>query len=226
MKSSFKFIVLFIVFSFSIQAEGVGVISADEYFNKGNEAYNNGQFGDAVYHFEKALILDPYAGDIKVNLQLAVERLDADIVELDPFFLAEWWSGMANLFLPGTWKLLSVILFFLLLGLLFIHFFKDYENRKLIYFSGSLLLFLVFITILAGTFRENSIYQNQYAIIFEGTDSILQGPDSVSEKIKPVVSGVKVRILDSNEDWYKVATMDSEQGWVKKENVRLLKFSI
>jgi len=153
-----------------------------------------------------------------------VERLDADIIELDPFFLADWWKGLSNLLLPGGWKLVSLFFLFSFLGLVFILFFKDTKRSKSIYTFGTLFLFLVFISSLAGYTRSNSIYNNRYAVISEGAETIFLGPDKVSEKIKPVVGGVKVKILDSNTGWYKVATLDSEQGWIQKENVRLLKF--
>jgi len=223
MKSILKVAFLIFVFAFKAYAENVGPISADSYFNQGNTAYNNGNFGDAVFQYEKALILDPSSSDIKTNLQLAIERLDADIVELDPFFLADWWSGLSNLFLPGGWKLLSLLFFFILLGLVYVLFFKEVNKPKVFYFLGAILFFLMLISIWAGNSRANSIYNNHYAIINEGADALFLGPDPVSEKIKPVVSGVKVKILDFNNDWYKVATMDSEQGWIEKKKVRLLK---
>ncbi len=216
---------IFIAFSFLGIAQNSNVFSADEYFNQGNAAYNSKQYGEAVYQFEKALILDPKSQDIHVNLKLAVERLDADIIELEPFFLAHWWKAVSNTFLPGTWKLISVALLIALLAMVFMYLFRGKLTSKIAYSLGSTLIFLILISTLAGLTRANSIFENKYAVLNGNIESLLEGPDLVSEKVKPVVSGVKVKILDSNAEWYKVAAMDSEHGWVLKSQVRLLKFS-
>ncbi len=224
MKNRILYITLFIAFSFLGTSQNANEFSADNYFNLGNEAYSNSQFGEAVYQYEKALLLDPNSQDILVNLNLAVERLDTDIIELDQFFLANWWQRLSNSFLPGTWKIISIVLLIGLLALTFIYLFKDQLTSKLSYSLGGILIFLILISVLAGNSRFNSIFNNNYAVLSGTIDSLLEGPDIVSEEVKPVVNGAKVEILDSNADWYKVATMDSEQGWVLKSNVRLLKF--
>jgi len=225
MKNRILYLTLFIAFSFLGMSQNVNEFSADNYFNLGNQAYNNNQFGEAVYQYEKALLLDPNSKDILVNLNLTVERLDIDIIALDPFFLADWWRSLSNFFLPGTWKILSSVLLLGLLLLVFFHLFKNRWTSKFSYTLGACLISLILISILSGNSRCNSIFNSNYAIISGTTESFLEGPDIVSEMVKPVVSGVKVKILDSNEGWYKVAAMDSEQGWVLKSNVRLLKFN-
>ncbi len=216
---------LFIAFAFLGFSQNTIEFSADNYFNLGNEAYNDNQFGEAVYQYEKALLLDPNSKDILVNLNLAVERLDADIVELDPFFLSDWWRRLSNLLLPGTWKILSIVFLFGLLALIYMFLFKHKLASKFVYSFGGGLIILILISILAGNSRSNLIFNNKYGILSGKTEAILEGPDLVSEKVKPVVSGIKVKILDSNADWYKISTMDSEQGWVLKSDVRLLKFN-
>ena len=139
--------------------------------------------------------------------------------------MADWWLSLSNCFLPGNWKILSIVLLLALLLLVFVHLFKNKLTSKLAYTLGAGVIFLILISILAGNTRSNSIFNNKYAVLTGSIESLFEGPDTVSEMVKPVVSGVKVKILDSNADWFKVATMDSEQGWVLKSNVRLLKFN-
>lgn len=199
-------------------------ISADLYFNEGNKAYSEGQFGDAVYQYERALLLEPNANDIKVNLQLAVENLETDIIELEPFFLSEWWQGLTNMFLPGSWKLLSVLFLIGLLFIVFLYLIKSKLTKDIAYSLSGLLSFMFLVSVLAGQSRSNNIYDNGYGIVSRDATALYEGPDLVSVEVKSVVSGVKVKVLDSNNDWYKVSAMDSEQGWILKENIRMLKF--
>ncbi|MEE9374459.1 MAG: SH3 domain-containing protein, partial [Saprospiraceae bacterium] len=81
---------------------------------------------------------------------------------------------------------------------------------------------LLLLSVFAGNSRQHKIENINFAIVFGGDQSLYQGPDIVSDKIKEVTGGIKVKILDYSQEWYKVATMDSEQGWIKKANVKLL----
>ena len=199
--------------------------SADEYFNIGNEAYNNNEYDKAVFNYERALLLDPSAEDIQVNLQLTKEKLSADIVDAEAFFLAKWWRGFRNIFMPGTWKMLSILFLFSFCGLLYFFLFRKLSLSR----KGTLALlgglaFLFLLSMIAGHSRSNHIYDNNYAVIMGGDQSLYLGPDKVSEEIKDVTGGVKVEILESSGEWYKVSAMDREQGWIIKSNVQKIAF--
>ena len=224
MKSRILCTVLLSLIQVILYSQETAHISADQYFNEGNKAFNESRFGDAVFQYERALLLEPNSKDIKINLQLAVENLETDIIQLDPFFLSEWWQGLANTFLPGTWKLLSVLFLIVFLMVVFLHLFKSAFSKSAAYSISSLLVVLFFISIMAGHSRSINIFENRHGIITGDATALYEGPDEVSDEVKSVVSGVKVKILDSNSDWYKVSAMDSEQGWILKKDVRVLKF--
>ena len=118
-------------------------------------------------------------------------------------------------------------LFFLLLLVTFMYYywFKDHEwSKTKMYTTVGTLSFLVFLTILSGASRSDNIFNNPFAIVNEQGKFLFLAPDKVSEKVKPVSSGVKLKIIDENSEWYKVAAMNSEQGWIQKSEVRLLTF--
>ena len=200
-------------------------MSATTLYNQGVQAFESEKYGDAVYNFEKFLLLEPRNESTLINLELSKERLDTDIVELDQFFLAEWWQGLFNTFSPGVWKMLSIALIFLLLALTYLFLFRTESISKVRYWSltcvGTLILLVM---ILAGNARVDSIFDNKYAIANSSAKSLYRGPDTVSEEVKGLVDGVKLEILDADVDWYKVATLNKEQGWIQKSNVRLLSF--
>ena len=47
-------------------------------------------------------------------------------------------------------------------------------------------------------------------------------PDNRSDEIENLSAGVKVKILDTIDDWYKVSLVNKEQGWIKVEAVELI----
>ncbi len=223
----FSFIVFGLLIFGAIESHGQNEmnLSADSLYNLGNLAYGNEQFDDAIFHYEKAKLLDPGANDISTNLQLANERLSTDIIEIEPFFLATWWNSLCGIMLPGGWKIVSVLSLIGLLLLFYLYFFKNKPDKKNMFYGilGALLIFFL-VTILAGNTRANQIFNSPYAIVFGGEQSLYLGPDLVSEKVKQITGGNKLKILDEDGEWYKVSAMDSEQGWIKKENVKHLKF--
>ena len=214
---------IFLFQSVTANGQDEAIISAGQLYNLGNQAYNEEAFDDAIYYYEKAMLLDPGSKDIATNLQLANEQLSTDIIEIEPFFLASWWNGLSGMFLPGGWKIVSIICLIGLLSLVFFYFFKERPSDKNHFYAIlgiGLLLFLV--TIFAGQTRTNQIYNSPYVIVFGGNQALYQAPDPISEEVKDITGGNKLRILDEFEGWYKVAAMDSEQGWIKKEKVRAI----
>jgi len=216
---------LFLFGEGTVQGQSEELVSADHFYNLGNEAYSEDRFDDAIFYYEKARLLDPGGKDIATNLQLANEQLSTDIIELEPFFLATWWNALSGLFLPGEWKIVSVLCLIGLLALVYFYLFKSMpKDKNLFYIILGILLAIFLISILAGLTRSNQIYNSPHAIVFGGDQSLYLGPDQISEQVKEITGGNKLRILDEIEDWYKVSAMDSEQGWIKKENVKLIKF--
>ncbi len=224
MKCRYFYTAMFSLIALVIFAQENSEISADLYFNEGNKAYSDGNYGDAVFHYERALLIEPRSEDINVNLKLAVENLETDIVELDPFFLSEWWQGLVDTFLPGTWKLVSILLLILLLFIAYIYLFKSLLKKEQTYALGGIIFICCLVSILAGYNRSTNIYNSEYGIVTGDAKFLHEGPDPVSDDVKSVVSGVKVKVLDSNGDWYKVKAMDSEQGWILKKQVKMLRF--
>ena len=201
------------------------MLSADSLYNSGNVAFNTDQFDQAIFYYEKARLLNPNANDISINLQLANEKLSTDIIEIKPFFLAVWWGAFSNLMLPCGWKFLSIMILISLLFLVYKHFFNFWIASKNHFFSILSILILMFLfSVLAGNKRENQIYNSPFAIVFGGDQFLQMGPDIVSEQVKQITGGNKLKILDEDGEWYKVSTMDSEQGWIKKHNLKLIKF--
>ena len=107
-------------------------VSSDSLFNLGNNAFNQDQFDEAIFYYEKAKLLEPRSRDILINLQLANEKLSTDIIELDSFFLTSWWNTLANLMLPGGWKVLSIILLICSIIILYLFYFKGWPKKKIL----------------------------------------------------------------------------------------------
>lgn len=206
-------------------AQSAAIYSSDSLFNLGNKAFSIDQFDESIFHYERAKLIDPRAADINTNLQLAKEKLSTAIIEVEPFFLAKWWRGFSHLMLPGGWKIVSIIFLAAMLVFAYLLFLTDkLTNTRFVRPMLGVLFAFFLLSILAGNSRYNEIFHSPYAIVMGNEQSLYEGPDEISVRVKSITGGNKLRILDEDGEWYKVSAMDSEQGWLKKVNVKLIHF--
>lgn len=222
--SIFVFCILLINGSISAQEEHL-MYSPDFYYNEGNNSYNAQDYGDAIYFYEKALILDPSYGDAKHNITLAKDKLNVDVVELESFFLYRWIQNIAFYFSAGIWKIISFIMLFAIGLLVYLLWIKKSISAKQMIRIGSACFSVFLLSIVFGQLNYNRVFNNSFYIIGDHVEALKQGPDDVSADVKDVTNGVKVKVIDEIKEWSKVATMDSEQGWVKTDHLRPLKFT-
>jgi len=180
-------------------------------YNLGNCYVDQGDIGMAVLWYERALKLRPLDGDVRHNLSIAKARRDNAAVEIRQFFLLRWIRGVANLLSPGVWGAVSVLLFWVALGLVAfsIHQRAWYRRRLAAITCGSLFL----LAVIFGTQRYTDAHRTDVAIITSSVPMTI-APDAGSKQISILGSGEKVVILDSLQQYFKVRVVNFEQGWV------------
>ena len=191
-------------------------------YNKGTTAYEQSDMAQAVYNLELAHMLSPYDTEIEHNLRIAKADVAIDIVEIEGFFLKEWIVAMANMLSPGAWSYVTLLLVLVLLALVYRRYLQHKSGGLHSWLSIGLVAVLITATAALGITREQILTSGRYGIVSEDSVQLKEGPDQVSTDVKEVGAGVKVEILDRVGDWYKVAAMDREQGWILSEYVMVL----
>ena len=214
---------LTIIIALSSLAVKAQTADATKLYNEAIEAYQQDDMGKAVYNLELAKLIKPYDQEIAYNLRLAKSKVAVDVVELNGFFLSEWLHGAAGLLSPGAWKYLTILFLISILLLIYNKLIAGKDGKLYSWAVISLLGLLVVLSLLLGSTRENQLHQGKFAIVMSSeTSSLKEGPDEVSEDVKPVSPGVKLEILDQSQDWYKVLAMDKEQGWIEMSAVKII----
>ena len=186
-----------------------GQQSADLYYNLGNAYVKTQAIPKAILMYEKALKLDPSMDDARHNLQQLRDEMDTDIIEIRPFFLTRWWRNWLSILSPNIWSILAAISF---LGLGWT--FKRYLTNAS---SIEALLSHVFVVLLlmASAYSSYSWRTNYNgALVYPEASALYQGPDIRSASETEMPPGIKLHILDSIGDWYKVTLPDKQIGWV------------
>lgn len=194
--------------------EGHG--TKEVYFNLGNSYFKDHVISKAIVNYERAKKLDPADEDILFNLRLAYSNTVDKIEPVPVLFYQRWWQNLLHLFSPGTWNLISIVLFWVTLLFALLYLFANTANKKRNTFLTSLAflgisLFFLFLAYSA----DKSTFGNNEAVISATSSYIRSSPDDHSTKLFMLHEGTKVIILDEMKDWKQIKIANGNVGWLE-----------
>ncbi len=206
------------------QILGNGEHSAELYFNLANCHYKLNNIGPSIYYYEKALLLNPNDGETKNNLRYAQNmRLDA-VEEMPQTEISKAYSSVINIFSFDGWAVLSVFLISLfVLCYLAYYFLRSASHKRIAFVTSIASLVLGTLSILLAYLQYQEFKSNNPAIVYTKEVKITSEPNENSEAVFTLHEGTKVNVLDGLNDWQKIKLADGQTGWIKSENIKLLK---
>ncbi len=201
-----------------------GEHSAELYFNLANCHYKLNAIGPSILYYEKALLLKPNDGEILNNLGYAQNmRLDA-VEEMPKTEIAQLYKGLVNFFSFDQWAYLAVSFIILFVLSYLAYFFLRFATQKRIAFISSMLcLILGFMSIIMAYLQYQEFKNDNPAIIYSKEVKITSEPNTNSEVVFMLHEGTKVNVLDQLNEWKKIRLADGQSGWLKEDNLKLLK---
>ncbi len=205
------------------QIENKKEVSSELYYNLGNAYYKLNKVAPSIYNYEKALQLDPLNEDAQNNLIIA-NRLTLDrIEELPKSVFQKINKNVLQKLTYNQWAALTIFLSFLAATLFLLFYFSYTPNKKRLYFTTSIISFLLLIVTFVITFTQHNQTKNTIeAIIFTEEIEVKNAPTIDANEIFTLHEGTKVNVLDSVDNWKKIKLVDGKIGWIKKEALRLL----
>ena len=198
--------------------------SAAVYFNLGNSYYKKNEIAPSIYYYEKALLLEPGDPEILNNLRFAQNMTLDAISPMPQTDLQRFYKRLVFALSLDGWAYAGIFFVLLFVAAYLIFLGSDTPNRKrigLITSLGGLLLALV-CTALA--YLQYRAYQkDQPAIVFASEIPVRSEPNERSSSAFLLHEGTKVQVLDSLDQWRKIALADGQNGWITAESIRLLK---
>lgn len=189
---------------------------AEFYYNLGNSYFKNDNLGHAILNYERAKVLAPRDSDIRSNLGYANRLIQFELEDERNWY----WKKAVNLVGRFTfWELAAAssvysLLFMTPIVFRLIRKRSSLKGRFTIFFG---ILFLVSLVPLAFKF-----YLMRYApkaIVTDVKAEVRYGP-SMRDKISfRLVEGLKIRVEDKRDGWYRIALVNGETGWVKAEDI-------
>jgi hypothetical protein len=197
-------------------------VSADLYYNLGVTYFRQGQLGKAIWSFERALVASPDDEDARFNLaqarklaeQGAHDKLEG--AEREPL-----WSRIVTFASPSTEVLLFTVLYVGCFVLLFVRRRIAQDSRVAVTAGASI---LGVGALLAGLLVAGRMHLDRipFAVVLPDTVAVKEGADNTFRTSFKVHGGLRVRILDREQDWVRVRLANGLEGFVHAEDVGTL----
>jgi len=198
------------------------VVNENLYYNLGNAYYKLGKLGPAIYNYERALKIRPDMEDARQNLKVARKMIKAkgmvDVVvgaEREPF-----WVRTVTALTPGTEAVLFLVLWYATFVLVLLLFYLKRGAWRVGVISGAGLFFTA--SLLAGLLLGGRGYYDRtlpQGVVLDDVTVVREGPRENAAAAFRVHAGLKVRVLESDVEWYKIALGNGLEGWVKRRQV-------
>ena len=200
-----------------------GETSAELYFNLANAYYKLDQLAPSIYFYEKALQLDPNDSDIKNNLSIAKNLVVDEIEEEQPSGVVGIWNNLVSVLSFNQWGWAAIIFSFGFAILFALYYFSTKSLWKRIFFSTAMFSAFLALLFLIFAFQQKGVSsENNYAIIFAQETPVRDEPTLRSKESFYLHEGTKIEVLEKYQNWIKIELANGIQGWLSKDDIRLL----
>ena len=205
------------------QIKELNLISSEVHYNLGNCHYKLNEVAPAIYHYEKALLIDPLNEDARNNLIFAKKLTIDNIKELPTSIFQKMDESYIKKLSYNEWAIATIVFVFLGSSLFLLFYFSYTPSLKRLFFVTSVLSFLLFIFSFIITVKEHSFsLSNLEAIIFVEETEVKNAPTLNSDDIFKHHEGTKVTVLDAVDSWKKIKIADGKIGWIRTDQIKLL----
>jgi tetratricopeptide (TPR) repeat protein len=196
-----------------------GVVSGDLYFNLGDAYFKKGALGPAIWSFERALALDPGDEDARYNLDQA-RKLAARAVtdKLEGETHEAPWIRVVTALSPSTetWLfVLTYVGFFVVLGFRT----RAHADSRPALTAGATVLAAAALlsgALLAGRAQLDRI---PFGVVLPDAVAFKDGADVNYKTAFEAHAGLRVRIIDRDQDWLRVRLGNGLEGWVRSQDI-------
>jgi tetratricopeptide (TPR) repeat protein len=204
------------------ELEHQGVVSADLFFNLGDAYFRKGALGPAIWAFEKAAALDPGNEDARYNLgearklaaRAAHDRIEGE--ERDPL-----WIRAVSSMGPSTETWLFVAVYLAFFALVVIRWRARDDVRPAL---GAGVAVLGAAALLAGAllFGRTQLDRLPFGVVLPDAVAVKDGADDNYRTAFEVHAGLRVRMIERDQDWLRVRLGNGLEGWVHASQVGTL----
>ena len=200
-----------------------GETSAAVHFNLGNSYYKTNSIASSIYHYEKALQLEPGDEDVVNNLSFARNMtIDALGQEENKGFYGIFETS-TSAFSASGWGWAAVFCMFVFVVFFLVYYFNHKTIVKRLLFIGSMFFLILAIASAVIGFTKQGLQEDKnYAIVFSEEVEVKTEPSPVSEEAFILHEGAKVKITEDFQGWVEIELPNGSAGWMDEKDLRRL----
>ena len=200
-----------------------GQTSTALHYNLGNAYYKLNRVGPSIYHYEKALQLQPGDEDVKNNLNFA-RNMAIDAIEEAP---QKGFLGMiestTSAFTAEGWGWVGIFCMLLFVVFILVYYFsRKTIVKRILFISGLFFLILAISSVVIGIMKLNVQQENEFAIVFAEETEVKSEPNVRASEVFLLHEGAKVRVTEDYQGWYEIELPNGSQGWIPADDLKLL----
>lgn len=200
-----------------------GETSTALHYNLGNAYYKLNQIAPSIYHYEKALQLDPGDKDVQNNLTFARNMAIDAIEEARPKGFLRIFESTTSAFSAEGWGWVGIFCMLLFVVFILVYYFSRRTLiKRILFISGMFFLILAISSVLIGVMKLNVQKDNEFAIVFAEEAEVKSEPNLRSSEVLILHEGAKVKITEDFQGWYEIELPNGTQGWINAEDLKLL----
>lgn len=192
-----------------------GCTSWQLYYNLANAYYRLDEIGQSIINYKRALRLAPNNRLIKDNLALAHSKTSDNIEQLPQPFLKQWTHAVVSITTPHGWRIILVVILFLLCATLTVFFTAhNYRLRKTMFIISVLLFILTFFSAINAAISAKNVTNNKEAVIIDPMTVVKSSPDPKSVDKFILHEGAEITISETQDNWWQISIADGKSGWI------------
>ncbi|WP_029038114.1 SH3 domain-containing protein [Salinimicrobium xinjiangense] len=200
-----------------------GETSAALHYNLGNAYYRLDRVAPSIYHYEKALQLNPGDEDARNNLVFAKNMaIDAIGEEAKGGFWGIF-SRSTSAFTAAGWGWIAIFCMLLFVVFFLVYYFSRRTTTKRLLFIGSMFFLVMAIASAVVGFTKDSLQQeSSFAIVFTEQVEVKSEPSPRAGEAFLLHEGAKVKITENFQDWVEIELPNGSRGWMQENDLKKL----
>jgi tetratricopeptide (TPR) repeat protein len=202
----------------------VPVEHEDVHYNLGCAYFRSDKLGPAIYHFERAMALDPGAEDARFNLDTSRALVAARVKdEIKGAASEPWWVRLVSTLSLRSWAIIFLGLWWATLGVLFaLRYTHAGPARAGLIAVNSILAGLALSSALLLAGRVYLGRRVPSGIVLPDQLAVREGPDASTKISFTVHAGLRVRLQARGDGWMRVRLANGLEGWVPQREIGAL----
>ena len=194
--------------------------SKELFLNIGNTYFKLDSIPQAILNYEKGLKLAPDNKNLQYNLNYVNNIINVQANKNKGVHLNDIVYGYLNKD-ADFWAYASIITLIIscIIFLIYVVVY-DMKLKKVSFYSSICFFTITLLFIYFANISKKKMEDTNYAIIFSPYVELKTKPSINSSTAFELRDGNKVKIIDSNEDWYEISFGEGEIGWIEKSHVK------